>query len=107
MIWKPDTCDCVLEYNGTNSPQNFTRANRLCAAHATADAAFADNLLKNHAINTVETLVPGVKADEVAWRFDAQRKVIVTLPARVTLLQASRVALETELAKVSLRVVLE
>lgn len=33
LIWKPDTCDCKIEYNGENSPQFFVQVIVKCPVH--------------------------------------------------------------------------
>ena len=33
MIWEPDTCNCRIEYNGTNSTENVMEVLRVCPKH--------------------------------------------------------------------------
>jgi hypothetical protein len=107
--WRPDTCDCEFEYNGPNDTAHLTRIVRLCPDHANHDAAHADNVLKNQAITAVEkALAPGrVNPEDIAWRFDSQRQVYVSLPAYVQLTGLERADLASALLRRSSRIVLE
>ena len=49
MIWRPDTCECVLEYTGVPFDNNsFVRAHKTCPKH-TSDPQQAHR--DNQAIN--------------------------------------------------------
>lgn len=115
MRWKPDTCAgtdrCVLEFNGSNALVNLTRVVHLCADHATAADAIQDNLLKNRAVSgVVQALLsrdPTLIAEDVGWRFDGARSMLVTPPARIALSAAQRTTLQTSLTGVDARIVLD
>jgi hypothetical protein len=83
----------------------------LCSAHANADEAHADNILKNRAVGKVHELVkakdPSVGPEEISWRFDGSRRLFVKAPTRTSLTLPDRVSVQTELTQLSAKVVLE
>lgn len=96
MIWKPDTCDCVLEYNGSNDPANFI-GGTLCAFHqADADSSkvLVENTTKNKALGELskepklqkDTFVDGklekvLDESLVSWSFDENRELVLGIPS--------------------------
>ena len=91
--WKPDTCGCILEYEfDADASEDVrvhtpTRTVKACEHHpdtgdvvAHHDSVLAENQMKNRAWEEVKSKVdPAVKA-EVAWAFDQDRKLVITLP---------------------------
>ena len=105
MIWKPDTCACVLEYNGANTPANFVRAISRCADHSTDATTLDDNQLKNRAAQAAAAWVaaqkdPSVVPEDITWRFDAARTCFVKAPARVSLTGQERAALRSAVRQI-------
>jgi hypothetical protein len=111
LRWRPDTCSCVLEYNGSNEKANLAKVVNLCPSHANADEAHDDNILKNRAVGKVHEAVvakdPSVGPEEISWRFDRNRQLFLKVPSRTTLNVAERVLVQTELTQLSAKVVLE
>lgn len=115
MIWRPDTCGCVLEYSDDgrgNVPENLVRVLRACPAHPvlSAHAVMAENQTKNYTLGQLALRAPAltrrvtdasgqpgdvIDESKVAWRFDAQRQLVIDAPS---LTAAEKAALETALA---------
>lgn len=95
MIWKPDTCDCELEYNGANSPENFVRSIKTCAKHASVSGqAHAQAVLeRNQTKNKADTIIRNDFPIEPRWSYDANDKLTFDLakelnPAQKNVLQS-------------------
>lgn len=118
MIWKPDTCTCVLEYNGTNSPANFVRAINRCADHAAdvdSSMIVTENVSKNQvldklaAVQKLQRTVTDAKGAQsielddtkIAWSFDKNRNLVIDAPDLTPL---EKVAVLVELKKVTQKV---
>lgn len=95
--WKPDTCECVLEYSkGGNDPDFFTGFLKKCSIHNSIntpqelhDAVLSENQTKNIALGIIfsncEELMmldengKKVRDDsKVSFCFDKDRKLILT-----------------------------
>lgn len=111
MIWRPDTCGCVLEYDGANDPKNLIRAINRCPDHPDDAVTLTDNQLKNYAVNKVEevlkTVDPSVAPAEIRWRFDRERRMVVSCPQRLSITSQKRQEVETELGRINNRIVFE
>lgn len=96
MIWKPDTCECKLEYNGENIPANFV-SGEFCAFHKNeTDSSYVceENTRKNRVMSelskdpklTKNVLLPDgtfekrIDDDVVKWSFDANRELEIDIP---------------------------
>ena len=96
MIWKPDTCECELEYNGQNSPANFVRAIKLCPFHKEIEhpIVLGENQTKNKAMSELGKIpaltskildengqmVDVLDRTKVRWSYDANRELQIELP---------------------------
>lgn len=84
--WKPDTCNCVMEYSWDDAePENtrthsFARAVQLCDAHSARspedafDQVKSENLVKNVAATEFASALPGKSFEYV---FTADRKLFI------------------------------
>lgn len=120
--WKPDTCGCDLEYewddavplkDRVHSIKNISKA---CDAHKNiVDAAqhfnevVTENANKNKAIAAVcekaKELDSVITSDDIKWRIDAQRNIIITAPVALALMDTT--TLKSDLGKISNKVILE
>lgn len=99
IIWRPDTCECILEYNGSNEPANFIKAFAQCPFHAgdaQGQTAHGENVFKNVAVTKVVETVTKLKPEDVEWSYDAQRKLKLVIPG---INATEKTAIETEMAK--------
>ena len=113
MIWKPDTCKCVLEYNGSNDPANFT-GGTLCPFHQTdsdSSKVLEENTRKNKALGELakepklqkDAFIEGkiekvLDESLVSWSFDENRELIIDVP---TLTLAEKTKVLGDLSKIS------
>lgn len=85
MIWRPDTCECVIEYVSTNEDADFQQVNNHCSEHQGLTgveihaAVLAENRLKNVSVNEVAKLT-GASPEEIKYTFDPQRKLSIEAP---------------------------
>lgn len=92
--WRPDTCNCVIEYEWDPAvPQDArvhtARSAKPCAVHATIQAlsghvgthaaVLDENQRKNKVVGAARETNPTLTDDDVAWSFDAQRVLHVSL----------------------------
>ena len=85
--WKPDTCNCVIEFDGHNpdGTQNVTSISK-CAEHVSDALAHKtvldENQSKNKAIGSLIADNPEMKGreSEVLFTFDAKRDIVLSLP---------------------------
>jgi hypothetical protein len=74
--WRPDTCDCIIEYNWDDSTPlnartfNLDRLNRKCTAHENLqtdmdvwNTVMEENPRKNHAVQTILDNAPSQAID--------------------------------------------
>lgn len=101
MIWRPDTCNCQMEFDGPNDPEHFTQIVKKCIEHTGVPdkdivaTVFAENQTKNRAMahlladprfgeDKVEDNGDQVrvfrKGMEPSFAFDQDRKVVIKLP---------------------------
>ena len=88
--WSPDTCKCVIEYRWDTALPEAARVHVLntyvfkCSFHqALPDAAAytkvgSENQTKNLALLEAKNI--GLDPDTIIWSFDAQRRVVLTVP---------------------------
>lgn len=119
MIWKPDTCDCVLEYNGSNDPANFI-GGTLCAFHqndADSSKVLGENVTKNKALGELakepklqkDAFIDGklekvLNESLVSWSFDANRELVIDTP---TLTGAEKTKALSDLTKIDPKIKLK
>lgn len=113
MTWKPDTCECGLEYNGTNSPENFVKAIHLCAFHqndADSSLVMSENITKNNTEGLIIQNFPALcdvdkkgnpilKEGVFQWSFDANRELVVEKTAFLNDKDIADILLLKEIAK--------
>jgi len=87
--WRPDTCDCIFEYEWDDTQSqdarthSFKKAVQLCEHHQTllATKAYDEVISENSRKNTVFTLAQEIKSDialeDYTWSFDKIRKLKV------------------------------
>lgn len=105
MIWRPDTCGCVLEYSGRNDvPANFVRAIVACPAHPAAqgETVLVENQIRQQMMEQIVRRAPqlatlGGVVDEskVSFSFDANRDLVISASSLTT---AEKLALRAALA---------
>lgn len=85
--WKPDTCGCVIEFDGHNpdGTQNVISFQRCKDHESDVDApkkVLDENQSKNKAIGKLVEDHPEMKGreSEVLCTFDAKRDVVLSLP---------------------------
>lgn len=91
--WRPDTCDCTVEYAWDRDSDQALRVHYPVSVvdktHAPAtmdklyDVIVAENRLKNRAVGTVAERY-GIDAAKVAWSIDSARRITVTAPGRAS-----------------------
>lgn len=103
--WKPDTCECVLRLEWDTEQPAETRVHSAaggtpCAAHAAvgdvvavADAVKAENRGKNQSLAALLAHAPDLKPEDVAFRFAADRSLVLTAPKLGARKSAARAAL--------------
>ncbi len=104
--WKPDTCKCVIEFDGHNpdGSQNVISISK-CPEHASdvkAEKSVLDeNQSKNKAIGKLVEDNPEMKGreSEVLCTFDSKRDVVLSLPTDMKHLKDSMNAKDLKLAK--------
>lgn len=104
--WRPDTCDCVIDFDGHNpdGTQNVISISK-CAAHSSDALAHKtvldENQSKNKAIGQLLTDNPEMKGreSEVLFTFDAKRDVVLSLPTDMKHLKDAMNAKDLKLAK--------
>lgn len=86
--WSPDTCDCIINYDWDSDLSEDQRIHNVsaiikeCSAHlglttqAHYNAVLQENYLKNFSVATVTELYPDAVVD---WKFDDQRKLVLTV----------------------------
>lgn len=88
--WKPDTCDCVIEYDWDDSMESDKREHALksinkCAFHNKLDDITAfetvmpENVLKNNAVIEVLASLPVLKVEDVKFLYDSDRLLTLTI----------------------------
>lgn len=124
--WKPDTCDCVLEYEWDTEEAEEVRTHtpikvQSCAAHQFMDQApenvygkvKEENSRKNIALGKVLEHAPEAAKragghafnaeDEPTWEFDENRKLHIHLSGKFT--QGIKTAIKAELNKNTVEIV--
>tara|TARA_Y100000310_G_scaffold23028_1_gene22072 strand:- start:651 stop:887 length:237 start_codon:yes stop_codon:yes gene_type:complete len=43
MIWKPDSCFCILQFNGENTKKNFVKFIKKCKLHDKVEQVIKHN----------------------------------------------------------------
>lgn len=95
--WKPDTCDCEIEYEWDDSVPQEQRTHTIsnvvkaCPAHDTHNnkedhfkSVLDENQSKNRAIGLVLKNHPEIeKATDVGWRMNPDRSVVIILPDKI------------------------
>jgi hypothetical protein len=85
-LWKPDTCDCEVEYEWDDKIPAAERtievkAHKACPLHTTAAETFADNQRKNQEVdaflNRLESDGKKATALDVAWELDDKRNLTI------------------------------
>lgn len=96
-LWKPDTCECVIEYTfDTDEPEDVRQHNfkkiSTCKHHSHLDDASAydqvlnkENKFKNEVVSDIKNSLPGIltEDDVLDFSFDAGRNLTVNLPKKV------------------------
>lgn len=90
--WKPDTCDCILEYDGINEDGSYVNPViiQTCPDHEKlgllAEQKFhrckEDNQFKNRSIAALEEL--GHNPEEVGFAYDKDFILTLKLPSRIS-----------------------
>ena len=96
LRWSPDTCKCVLEYDGQSNGVPASRIVKSCKEHETLvtpedlhDAVLSENVLKNitgsklkDVPEMVGTVVDndGAYLDPSKWEFDKDRNLVINCP---------------------------
>lgn len=106
IIFRPDTCGCTLEqtWEDSTSPWTFVSGRIVIAdaAHvnSTYEQVLLENQLKNFAISSLLTVMANnnLTEDDIRWRFDESRRVIITISSNVT--NQQRNAVRNELKRI-------
>lgn len=93
--WKPDTCDCHIEYEWDDTLSENDRVHtvskiiKACSLHDHHvnkenhyNDVLAENTSKNKAIGLLTKSIPKLDGgqNEVKWRFDIDRNVVLSHP---------------------------
>lgn len=88
--WRPDTCGCevILAWDDADPDTDHTPVFVTpCPAHddgsgdpVTGPAILAENRGKNRAIAALQEHAPGLKSEEIRYRFDSQRRLVLSAP---------------------------
>ena len=87
--WSPDTCGCVIVYEWDDEipvdqiVTTFKRAESVCEAHKNAPedkfvVVLEENQRKNNVFSESKKINPDLKPDDFNYRFDENRKLIVS-----------------------------
>jgi hypothetical protein len=90
--WRPDTCECVLEYSWDDVTSEASRAHSFvkvvsfCPAHSLLagvnlfDAVVGENLRKNRTFDMAVLQVAALTPEGWAWSYDSARVLQVAIP---------------------------
>jgi hypothetical protein len=98
-LWSPDTCGCQIEISDDPATRGqVIRHVKKCPDHQNSDHhdVLAENKQKNAALSALVAALPGDidLTDPALWTVvgkDAARKVVITLPDKVSKAQADAV----------------
>lgn len=101
MIWKPDTCECVIEFDGVNDEDHLVSVIQKCSEHQaltdgqTCHAVLAENKTRNrlvhHLVENITEISESFTGEDGVGRrrfrtgrapqfsFDQNRKIVVSL----------------------------
>ena len=88
--WYPDTCKCEIEYEWDDSVSEDVRTHTVttvkpCSYHALGtdsekyNLVVKENALKNKSVTELANQLPLVKADDVQFNFDVNRKLALSV----------------------------
>jgi hypothetical protein len=111
--WRPDTCDCEIEYEWDDTLSEVQRThaikqfNHKCSFHQKADDTIQygdvveENTRKNKTISEIVNVLgaDSVKPGDLEWSFDGSRNLTVNTNNRLG--AAERISVEIEVAKFS------
>ena len=95
--WRPDTCECVLEYSWDDAASeasrvhSFVRVVSFCPAHSLLagvnlyDAVVSENQRKNRTYAIAEALLVSLTPESRLWYYDSARVLQVVIPNLTTL----------------------
>ena len=95
--WRPDTCECVLEYSWDDATSEASRAHTLtkvvksCPAHSLLagvglyDAVVSENQRKNRTYAIAETQLGSLTPESWLWYYNSARVLQVVFPNLTTL----------------------
>lgn len=95
--WRPDTCECVLEYSWDDATSEASRAHSLvkvvsfCPAHILLagvglyNAVVSENQQKNRTYDIAAALLVSITPESWLWYYDSARVLQVVIPNLTTL----------------------
>jgi hypothetical protein len=95
--WRPDTCECVLEYSWDDITSEASRAHSFvrvvssCPAHSSLagaglySAVVDENRRKNRTYDIAEAQTPSLTPESWLWYYDPARVLQVVIPNLTTL----------------------
>ena len=101
--WRPDTCDCGIEYQYDNALADKDKVFSLktiqkCSSHAglgnqaAYNQVLKENKAKNYAYNFAKEANPDLMPEDMSWSFNSKRVITVNfLSSKVTGAQISQI----------------
>src|SRR3972149_6923169 len=95
--WRPDTCECVLEYSWDDATSEASRAHSLarivssCPAHSLLaganlyNAVVSENQQKNRTYDIAAALLTSLTPESWLWYYDSERVLQVVIPGLTAL----------------------